>query len=129
MVLDTSAILAIIFNEEEADLFSSKITAAESRFVSAATLLETAIVLRNRTLSRDDRYIADFLAAVPVVVYPFDANQSVIARAAYLRFGRASGHPARLNFGDCFSYALAVHLGAPLLFKGNDFSHTEVAHA
>jgi ribonuclease VapC len=129
MVLDTSAILAILFNEPERVSFVRKIADAETVFVSAATLLEAAAVLTRRTAERDDRYLQRFLAENVLSIVPFDAEQSEIARAAYRHFGRGSGHPARLNFGDCFAYALAKHLGVPLLFKSTDFAHTDIAVA
>jgi ribonuclease VapC len=126
MVIDTSAILAIIFKETDAHSLALKFASATERHVSAASLLETTIVLRRRTRSRDDRDLLNFLAAVPITIMPFDQQQYLIARTAFLQFGQASGHPAQLNFGDCFSYALAKHLNAPLLFKGNDFARTDL---
>lgn len=97
--------------------------------MSAASLLETTVVLTRRTASRDDRELRLFLATQAFHIVPFNAERSEIAREAYRRFGQGSGHPARLNFGDCFAYALAKALDAPLLFKGDDFGHTDIAAA
>lgn len=129
MVVDTSAILAIVFNEIDARTIASKLAHDPDRYVSAATLLETTIVLRRRTKSQDDSDLQHFLVAVPLNVVPFDETQLGFAQQAFFRFGQASGHLAQLNFGDCFSYALAKHLSQPLLYKGNDFSHTDLVAA
>jgi ribonuclease VapC len=129
VVIDTSAIVAILFKEPDAVALLEKIKAAESCSISAATLVELAIVLARQAGSVDDSEIAEFLASAPFRIVPFDEAQSEIARDAYRRFGQGSGHPARLNFGDCFSYALAKQLDAPLLFKGADFAHTDIASA
>jgi len=129
MVVDTSAILAILFDESEAEDFSRRIAMAETLSVSSATLLEVTAVLRHRTKTRDDRDLMNFLAVVSPTIIPFDEAQYMIAREAFHQFGKGSGHRARLNFGDCFAYALARHLKQPLLFKGNDFNHTDLAIA
>jgi ribonuclease VapC len=129
VVIDTSAIIAILFEEPDGDAFILKIKAAENCLISAATLVELAVVLRRQADIRDDRAIVDFLEIAPFHVVPFDAEQSALARDAYRRYGQGSGHPARLNFGDCVSYALAKQTGAPLLFKGTDFAQTDVAIA
>lgn len=129
MVLDTSAILAVIFEEPEAVPFAEKIMGTEVVSISASSLVEATVVLTRRTASRDDGDLQNFLAAKSFRIVPFDAEQSAIARDAYQRYGQGSGHPARLNFGDCFSYALAKQTGAPLLFKGTDFAQTDVAVA
>jgi ribonuclease VapC len=99
---------------------------ADSINVSAATLVETSMVLSRRTRTRDDSDLRGFLDAVAPRIVPFDEEQFRIACEACVRFGRGTGHPAALNFGDCFSYALARYLGMPPLFKGSDFSHTDV---
>jgi ribonuclease VapC len=127
MVVDTSAILAILFDESEAEEFSRKIASAATLAVSAAILLEVTAVLRQRTKTGDDRDLMNFLAVASPTIVPFDEAQYMIARDAFHRFGKGSGQPARLNFGDCFAYALAKRLELPLLFKGNDFSHTDLA--
>jgi ribonuclease VapC len=110
--------------EPEAPTFARLIKGAPSASVSAATILETSFVLR-------DPQAQEFLDAtiLGIDMIAFDARQLAVAREAHRRFGRGSGHPARLNFGDCFSYALAMTTGEPLLFKGNDFALTDVTPA
>ncbi|MEJ2623917.1 MAG: type II toxin-antitoxin system VapC family toxin [Pseudolabrys sp.] len=129
IVLDTSVIIAVLFEEPDALAFVDKIKSADACSSSAATLFEVGIVLARQAGSTDDGAIQEFLASGSVQVIPFDAVQSAIARETYRRFGQGSGHPARLNFGDCFAYALANALDAPLLFKGDDFGHTDVRAA
>lgn len=129
MVVDTSAIVAIIFDEPEAEALSAKLGAAERRLISAATLVEASVVLTRQTKSGDDRDLELFLAAAPFQIVGFDEEQWRLARDAYRRYGQRSGNPARLNFGDCFAYALAKQVGEPLLFIGNDFSRTDVTSA
>ncbi len=129
MVVDTSAIIAVIFNEPETDTFVTKIVEAQTRFASTATLLEATAVLQRQTKSRDDRELDTFIVTTSLQVVAFDDAQLEIARRAYRQYGRRSGHPARLNFGDCFAYALAKHFDMPLLFKGNDFGLTDVSPA
>jgi ribonuclease VapC len=124
LVVDSSVLVAIARGEPEAPTFARLIKGAPSASVSAATILETSLVLR-------DPEAQGFLDAtiLSLDVIAFDARQLGVAREAYQRFGRGSGHRARLNFGDCFSYALAVTTGEPLLFKGDDFRHTDVTPA
>ncbi len=122
MILDASAIVAVFRLEPEGRSFESVIERSSRNGLSAATLLETALVLGpalDHTLDR-------FLVMARITVEPVTLAQAQLARAAYRRYGRGTGHPARLNFGDCFSYALAVDKREPLLFKGNDFSRTDV---
>jgi ribonuclease VapC len=129
VILDTSAIIAILRNEPDASRFTDAIEAAEARIVSAATYLEAAIIVDS---SRDpvlSRRFDELLEQANVSIAPVTQTQAIIARAAYRDFGRGSGHPARLNFGDCLAYALAKASGEPLLFKGDDFSHTDIVAA
>jgi ribonuclease VapC len=129
MILDASAVIAIIHGEPEAAEFSRLIEAAESVSISAANWLEAALVVdgsRNAILSRR---FDDVLAIAGVAVEPVTEKHARLARLAYRDFGKGSGHPARLNFGDCFAYALAKSSDAPLLFKGNDFGHTDIVPA
>jgi ribonuclease VapC len=128
MVLDTSALLAILQNESERSTFNAAIEDAESRSISTATLVEASIVIGTRYGAEGLRDLDMFLAKAEIALVPVDAEQAHIARDAFLRFGRGR-HPAGLNYGDCFSYALAQALGEPLLFKGEDFSRTDVASA
>lgn len=126
MIVDTSAIVAILNDEPEAGAFAESIGAATSIRISAATYVESGAVidsLRDPVVSRKfDR----LLEVGRITIEPVTAEHAKSARQAYRDFGKGSGHPARLNFGDCFSYALASEAGEPLLFKGEDFSKTDV---
>jgi ribonuclease VapC len=129
MIIDTSALIAILRKEPDADRYVEALAAAAECRMSAATFLETAIVVdanRDPVLSRR---LDALLAEVEVVVEPVTRSQAEIARQAYRDFGKGSGHPAALNFGDCFSYALARTSSEPLLFKGDDFTRTDVTPA
>jgi len=126
MVIDTSALLAILLDEPERRGFNELIEAARTRLISAATLLETAIILEARRGEAAGRELDLFLHRARFEVVPVDADQVEIARAAYRRYGRGF-HPAGLNYGDCFSYALAAATGEALLFKGSDFAQTDIA--
>ncbi|MEJ7833429.1 MAG: type II toxin-antitoxin system VapC family toxin [Nocardioides sp.] len=125
MIVDSSAVVAVIRGEPEADAFSELLGSSTVASMSAGTLLETSVVLGPRQL--DD--LDDLLGWARLMVAPFDEEQARAARAAYLIYGKRSGSRARLNFGDCFSYALAKVTGQPLLFKGDDFSHTDITPA
>ncbi len=127
MVIDTSAVVAILRQESGAEGLLHRLTAAGARRISAASLLETAIVLEAKSGERGGEQLDLFLARAQVEVAPVTAEQVRIARSAWQRYGKGSGHAARLNFGDCFSYALAQSLGEELLYKGADFSSTDVA--
>ena len=129
MIVDTSALLAILRNEPDAPRFAAAIAAASARRMSAATYLEAAIVVdgsRDPVLSR--RFDA-LIATAAIEIEPVTVSHAHVARAAYRDFGRGSAHPARLNFGDCFAYALAKATGEPLLFKGDDFAATDIVPA
>ena len=109
--------------------FADALASADICRISAATFLETAIVVdanRSPTLSRR---LDDLVRETAIVIEPVTSEQAQVAREAYRDYGRGSGHPARLNFGDCFAYALARAAGEPLLFKGNDFSHIDIEPA
>lgn len=129
MIIDTSAIISVIRDEDDAAEFARAIDEADHVRVAAPTLLETCLVVdrdRNPLFSRAlDRIVHE--AGIEVV--DFGVELAAIAREAYRLFGRGSGHRARLNFGDCFSYALAYATDEPLLFKGDDFVHTDVKRA
>lgn len=129
MIVDSSALVAIVRQETDAHRYDEAIIAATGARLSAANYLEASIVVdgaRDPVLSRQlDRY----LEVMRIAVEPLTARQARIARQAYRDFGRGSGHPARLNHGDCFAYALAADTGEPLLFKGDDFVHTDVTPA
>jgi len=126
MVIDTSAVIAILRAEPEAELFLSAIDAAESAHLSAATYLEIAVVVTRMGDAIVSRNFDRLLEDLNVAVHPFTLDQAKIARQAHRDFGKGN-HPAALNFGDCFSYALAKTLGQPLLYKGRDFAQTDVA--
>jgi ribonuclease VapC len=126
MVLDTSAILALLLDEPEAEAFRAAVDEDEARLVSAATLLESAIVIEAKKGEAGGRELDLLLHRAEIVVVPVDAEHVAEARRAWRRFGRGR-HAAGLNFGDVFSYALARVSGEPLLFKGEDFARTDVA--
>jgi ribonuclease VapC len=129
MILDTSAIIAVLRDEPEATSCAQAISDAMSRRVSAVNFVESAVVI---DASRDPiatRRFEDFIREANIFIEPVTEIQAQIARAAYRDFGKDSGHPARLNFGDCFAYALAKDSREPLLFKGRDFAHTDIVAA
>jgi len=125
MVLDTSALIAILSGEPEQEAFIHAIERADVRLLSAATLLEASIVIEARYGAAGAHHLDQLLERADVEIVPVDGEQASAARSAWQRFGKGR-HPAALNFGDCFPYALAVTRGEPLLFKGNDFSQTDV---
>lgn len=129
MIVDTSALIAILRDEPEAGAFALALAAATAPRISAANYLETVIVI---DASRDpiaSRHVDDLFNKARLVIEPVTAEQAVLARSAYRDFGKGSGHPAQLNFGDCFAYALAKNAGEPLLYKGEDFSQTDLVPA
>jgi len=125
MVLDTSAVLAILQNEPERRAFNEAIEAADSRAMSVATFVEVSLVVEARTGAGGLRDLDLFIERAGVELVPVDVEQARTARRAYARYGKGH-HPAGLNFGDCFSYALAKVRGDALLFKGSDFSRTDL---
>lgn len=129
IVVDTSALIAIMGREPEAEIFRQILSLSDATRISAATLVETTQVASRWGDKVASTGVDDLLAALQIEVTPFDAAQSAAARQAFLKYGKGRGHPAQLNQMDCISYALAKTLDAPLLFKGNDFSHTDVKHA
>ena len=128
MVIDTSAIFAIVLREPEGSIYSDAIIEAAECSISTATTVEVSSVCLRRGLAWLEGDIERLLSTASVRVVPFTEEQSAIARSAYNRFGKGR-HPAALNLGDTFSYALAMHLGEPLLFKGGDFALTDVVPA
>ena len=127
MIVDTSALVAILKSEPEACSFRDRLRdASEPISISSASFLEASIVIdggKDAILSAQlDEIISDFA----IIVAPFTEGQSRLAREAYRQYGKGSGHKAQLNFGDCFAYALAMDTDQPLLFKGEDFSETDV---
>jgi ribonuclease VapC len=126
MVIDTSAILAILLDEPERRRFNEAIEATDVRLLSVANYVEVAIVIESRLGAEGSRDLDQFLDSARVSPTPVDLVQAKAARIAFNRFGKGR-HPAGLNYGDCFAYALATTQGEPLLYKGNDFSQTDVA--
>lgn len=125
MILDTSAVIAILAGEPVAAELAALIQEAGNVRISAGTLIEASLVcgpVRQQALD-------DFIAEAQAEVVPVDEEQARLARDGHLRFGRGSGSPARLNYGDCFSYALARQADDALLFIGDDFTHTDVRSA
>lgn len=129
MIIDTSALIAILRAEPDAAVFAHAIEAASVRRMSAANLLEAAIVIDSSRDPVASRRFDELVQTARIRVEPVTEDQARIARAAYRDFGKGSGHPAGLNFGDCLAYALARDLDEPLLFKDKDFIHTDIAPA
>lgn len=127
MIVDSSALLAVIQGEPEAAECIDRLLAEECR-ISAANWVEAGIVVDNRSIVTQ-REFDELMSLAEISVAPVTADQARIARDAYRRYGRGSGHPARLNYGDCFAYALAVSSGESLLFVGDDFGETDVRPA
>jgi ribonuclease VapC len=127
VILDTSALIAILRAEPDAADFAEAIEAASSRRMSAANYLEAAVVIDSARDPVVSRRFDELCATAEIRIEPVTEAQARIAREAYRDFGKGSGHPAGLNFGDCFAYALAKDTGEPLLFKGKDFIHTDLA--
>ncbi|MGB3694952.1 MAG: type II toxin-antitoxin system VapC family toxin [Spirulinaceae cyanobacterium] len=125
MVIDTSAIAAILFDEPERTDFIDKIAAAKSRLIGAPTLLECKIVVEVRKGALGRSELELFVSEAELSVVPFDETQVNLAILAWQQYGKGR-HPAGLNFGDCFAYALAKATGEPLLFKGLDFAQTDI---
>jgi ribonuclease VapC len=128
VVLDTSALLAILFAEPEREELIRALAAVEDPVISAATLVESSIVMLARTGTAGVRDLDELLAAAAVRCVAVDSRQAQLARDAYARFGKGRA-PAGLNLGDCFAYALARATGRPLLFKGADFGQTDIVAA
>jgi ribonuclease VapC len=126
MVIDTSALAAIFFGEPERQRFLNAITSAENRLLSAASMLETGIVLESRQGEAAGREFDLFVVRANLQIVSVDAEQAELARSAWRRYGKGR-HPAALNYGDCFSYALAKSSDEPLLAKGTDFALTDIA--
>jgi ribonuclease VapC len=126
MIIDSSAILAILFDEPDAHAYAQALEASPVRRISAANWLETAIRIDSGSGAIGSNAFDDFVREASLLIEPVTPDQSALARAAYRAYGKGSGHPARLNFGDCFAYGLAKATREPLLFKGNDFDRTDV---
>ena len=129
MIIHTSAIIAILRSEPDALTFAEAIADAGVRRMSAANFLEAAVVIDGSRDPIASRRCDELISTAEIAVVPVTEAQARIARAAYRDFGKGSGHPAGLNFGDCFAYALAQESQESLLFKGKDFIHTDVRAA
>jgi ribonuclease VapC len=125
MVLDTSAVLVILLNEPEVGTVSLAIEQDPIRLLSAASFLEASMVVESRYGDVRGLELDRLIERVGLIIVPVDVPQARVARQAFRRFGKGR-HPAALNFGDCFSYALSQVWGEPLLFKGDDFSKTDL---
>ncbi|MBT3345215.1 MAG: type II toxin-antitoxin system VapC family toxin [Gemmatimonadetes bacterium] len=125
MVIDTSAVIAILFGEVDAGRFSEAIEADPVRLMSAASILEACLVVESELGEEGSRELDLLLLKVGIETVAFNEEQLQVARHAFREYGKGH-HPAGLNYGDCFSYALSRTSGEPLLFKGNDFAKTDV---
>jgi ribonuclease VapC len=128
ILLDSSALVAILTGEPERQSFIERIESAGQNLMSVANYLETAIVIETRYGAEGGRDLDLFLSKAPIELAPVDAEQANLARWAYRQFGKGR-HRAGLNFGDCFAYALAKLENRPLLYKGDDFCHTDLRSA
>jgi ribonuclease VapC len=126
VIVDSSALIAILRDEEDARAYADAIEKARVRRLSAANYVEVAAVIDSSRDPVASRRLDDLLREARFEIEPVTAEQALIARSAFRDFGKGSGHPARLNFGDCFAYALAKAMNEPLLFKGDDFKHTDI---
>ncbi len=129
MIVDTSAVVAIVLDEPERERLVDVLLDAGVAKMSAATTVEVAAVLVRRLAPEDFRRVQRLMDRLGIRIVPVDAEQAATAIRAYQDFGRGSGHPAGLNLGDCYSYALAQVTGEPLLYVGEDFSHTDIVAA
>jgi ribonuclease VapC len=129
VIIDSSALIAVLRAEGDAAIYAAAIEAAQEPRISAVNYVEAAVVIDGRRDPVASRRFDDAVREAGIIIEPLDEDQARTAREAYRDFGRGSGHPARLNFGDCFAYALARCRGEPLLFKGGDFAHTDIAAA
>ncbi len=129
MILDTSAVIAILRNEPEAPQFAEAIENADQRRLSAVNYVEAAAVIDSSHDPVATRRFDELLREAEITIEVVTIGQAELAREAYRDFGKGSGHQAKLNFGDCFAYALAKDMAEPLLFKGDDFVHTDIESA
>lgn len=129
MIVDSSALVAVLLQEPDAVVFSDALALVGPKRLSAASYVETSIVIDRRGDPVASRQVDNLIRRTGIKIEAVTAEQAVIARQANRDYGRRSGHPAKLNFGDCMSYALAKVLDEPLLFKGNDFGHTDIVSA
>ena len=124
-VLDSSVIIAILLAESDAEIYSQSIIDTENTVISAVSILEASMVIEYKKGIEGAIQLDTFLKIINPTIVAFDSEQSKLARTAWRKFGKGR-HPTKLNFGDCCSYAVAKYLNKPLLFKGNDFSKTDL---
>jgi ribonuclease VapC len=132
IVVDSSALIAIFRQEDDAVHYAQRIAADDDPIMSAANIVETSIVLRGLKKiapEKAERWLDDFIEAAGIRIESVTLDQARAARSAHLRFGKGTGHGAALNYGDCFAYGLAKAMDAPLLCKGNDFPLTDISIA
>lgn len=129
IVLDSSALLAIVYGEPEAEAFTAVLAAEKDCILSTATGVECGVGILRRTGQAGRRRFEDLVHVASVRYVPVEQIHVSLALDAFTRYGKGMGHPAQLNFGDCFAYALAKALDAPLLYKGDDFAKTDVRSA
>lgn len=129
MIIDTSAIMAILLEEPEQDELARKLGTASVRRVSAGTWIELTVVMTRRADARLLRGLEALREQFPFEIAPATTEQALIGAEAYRTYGHGAGHKARLNFGDCFAYALAEERNCPLLYVGNDFAQTDIVSA
>ena len=127
MIVDSSALVAMLWSEPEGEAFALAISSERRPAISAANYLETGIVIDRDRIPALSAKLDAVITELGIEIAPVTPEQAKIARQAYRDFGRGSGHPARLNFGDCFAYALAMERGEGLLYKGDDFAHAGLA--
>jgi len=127
IAVDTSALMAIIKNEAERASFMQLLKQAERVLISAGTVIEARVVAHRRGGKALVEALDDLLITISAEIMPVEEAEADIAHAGFVQYGKGGGHRAQLNFGDLFSYALAKALGVPLLYKGDDFAHTDIA--
>jgi ribonuclease VapC len=129
IVVDASAVLAVLLREDDRDVFASALSNADHLIISVASVFECSMKVQRNSSPNQDGKVDEFLRDSGFEVLPIGLIELAVARQAFGQYGKRMGHPAQLNFGDCFSYALAKTRDLPLLFKGNDFSQTDIVAA
>jgi ribonuclease VapC len=129
IVVDASVLVALVKNEPDAIDLAARLLRSERRLISAANWLEAAMVCEGKTDAGQSTGFDTLVETLGIEVVPFTPAHAILAREAFKRYGKGRGTGAKLNFGDCFAYALAKSLGAPLLFKGDDFVQTDLTRA
>jgi ribonuclease VapC len=129
LIVDTSALVAILKDEPDADILSRALLTADVALMSAVSFVEFAMVIDSRRNAVASHQLDNLITHARIRIEPVDEAQAIVARRAFRDYGKGSGHPATLNFGDCFSYALASVTGQRLLYKGDDFGHTDLTSA